>query len=265
MLCLRNSRTRSASQQFDRPVRPTAAKQTRRGRPRHRGSARLGIDARRLRVLRERLLQWASESGRHFSWREADPEPFTILVTEILLAKTRAELVSPIAEKLLTRYPRPRDLAVARRRDLESLLYPLGLYRKRAEHLVRCARALVDDFAGAVPSTVADLMTLPYVGRYAANAIASVAFNAEVPIIDANVSRVYQRVFSLPPPPDRLASAHDLWALAERVLPVGQAKEFNWAVLDLGALVCTPRRPSCERCPIATTCDTGSRPGSIMT
>ena len=99
-------------------------------------------------------------------------------------------------------------------------------------------------------------MSLPYVGRYAANAIACVAFGQHLPVIDANVSRIYQRMFSLPDPPDRLASAHDLWNLAARIVPHGRAKEFNWAILDLGGLVCTAKAPTCDTCPLKHQCDT---------
>ncbi len=217
------------------------------------------VDARQIRRLRAALLSWATTDGRHFFWREASLTPFEILVTEILLAKTRADLVAPIARHLLDRYNSPAKLSMATRRDLERLLYPLGLHRKRAKHLVACATALVDNFGGEVPSTVTELMTLPFVGRYAANAIACVAFGQVVPVIDANVSRIYQRVFSLPDPPDRLALAHDLWRLAQRIVPAPSAKEFNWAILDLGGLICTAKAPACDRCPLSKQCDFRAR------
>jgi A/G-specific adenine glycosylase len=226
-----------------------AAKRSRANVPRT-----FAVDARRIRRLRSALLGWAAIEGRHFFWRGAIT-PFEVLVTEILLAKTRAELVSPIARTLLDRYGSPAKLERAPQEDLEALLYPLGLHKKRAKHLVACATVLVRDFDGVVPGTVAELMRLPFVGRYAANAIACVAFGHAVPVIDANVSRIYQRMFSLPDPPDRLASAHDLWALADRVLPKKQAKAFNWAILDLGGTVCTAKAPRCDECPLMSICD----------
>jgi A/G-specific adenine glycosylase len=217
--------------------------------------AAAAVDSRRVRAIRDRLVTWETTSGRSFMWRSPAITPFSVLVCEILLAKTRAEVAAPVAATLLIRYTSAEELARARVRDLERLLYPLGLHKKRARHLRACARALVERFDGQVPTSIVDLMSLPYVGRYAANAIACVAFGAAVPVIDANVARIYGRVFTLPPPPARLANAHELWRLAAVLLPRRRAKVFNWALLDLGSGVCTPRSPACDRCPIASCCD----------
>src|SRR5262249_44926642 len=149
----------------------------------------------RLRRIRAALLRWSAADGRKFFWREASASAFAVLVTEILLTKTRAELVEPIALVLLQRFQNPSELARAVPRDLERLLFPLGLHRKRARSLIACAKWLVDDHDGNVPRTVPDLMQLPGVGRYAASAVASVAFGARLPIVDANVSRILQRLF----------------------------------------------------------------------
>jgi A/G-specific adenine glycosylase len=205
--------------------------------------------------LRRALLDWAEVQGRQFFWRESTVTPFQVLVTEILLAKTQADVVAPIAATLLARYRDPGSLADAQLRELQRLLYPLGLYRKRARHLKACARVLVKHHEGVVPASIAELIELPFVGRYAANAIACFAFGRPVAVLDANVSRIYQRVFSLDPPPPRLASAHVLWNFAGRVLPQRRAREFNWAILDLGGTICVARNPACERCPIAAVCD----------
>lgn len=202
--------------------------------------------------------------GRTFFWREHDLSPFQVLVVEILLAKTQAVVAAPVATELLARYPDACSLGRARARDLQRLLYPLGLQRKRAHHLRQCARALVDRHGGTVPSSVVELMKLPFVGRYAANAIACVAFGAPVAVVDANVARIYQRVFSLPQPPTRLANAHDLWNFANLAVPPARAKEFNWALLDLGGTVCTAKAPACERCPLARLCDRALDSGSVI-
>ena len=209
----------------------------------------------RLRAIQHALLRWGKEQGRTFFWREPSPDAFAVVVTEILLTKTRAELVEPVALQLLERYPSPDQLARAKTRALERLLYPLGLHRKRARGLIACATAIVNIHRGEVPLRVPELLRLPSVGRYAANAIASVAFSEPVPVIDANVARILRRLFSLPPPPERLSAAHELWALAGRMLPPAMAKQFNWAVLDLGGTICLPRKPKCRACPIARNCD----------
>lgn len=210
-------------------------------------------------AIRRALLRWGEERGRHFFWREPGLSPFSILVVEILLTKTRAEVVEPVALKLLERFPNAGALARANRRTLERLLYPLGLHRKRARQLIACANVLGREHDSEVPATVEGLLELPSVGRYAANAVALVAFGQRRPVIDANLARIYGRVFSLAPPPPRLSSAHDLWNLATRLLPRKRAKEFNWAALDLGGTVCAARNPSCTRCPLLRVCDYGTR------
>jgi A/G-specific adenine glycosylase len=209
----------------------------------------------RVRRLRRALLAWATTDGRSFFWRDDEVSPFQVVVVEILLAKTQAAVAAPVARTLLARYPDAAALGRARARDLQRLLYPLGLQRKRAHHLRECARALVDRHGGNVPSSVDELMELPFVGRYAANAIACVAFTAPVAVVDANVARIYQRAFSLPQPPARLSIAHGLWEFANMVVPPARAKEFNWALLDLGGTICTAKAPACERCPLARICD----------
>ncbi|MBZ0236371.1 MAG: A/G-specific adenine glycosylase [Deltaproteobacteria bacterium] len=189
--------------------------------------------------------------------------PFAILVVEILLTKTRAEIVAPIAPLLLARYPTPSALARANPRTLERILYPLGLHRKRARQLIACAAALAHEHGGEVPTSVEALLKLPAVGRYAANAVASVAFGQRRSVIDANIARIYGRVFSLAPPPPRLSSAHDLWVLATRLLPRKRSKEFTWAVLDLGGTVCAARNPACPSCPLSRLCDYGATRAEI--
>ena len=126
---------------------------------------------------------------------------------------------------------------------LSALLYPLGLHRKRARNLILCATELLEKHGGLVPSAVDELLELPYVGRYAANAVASVAFHQPVAVLDANVARIYRRLFSLPAPPNRLSTAHALWGVADDVLSKAKPKEFNWALLDLGGTICTARAP----------------------
>jgi len=187
--------------------------------------------------------------------------PFAILVVEILLTKTRAEIVAPVAPLLLSRFPTPSALAGAKRQSLERILYPLGLHRKRARQLIACADALVREHAGevpTVPTSIDAMLELPAVGRYAANAVASVAFGQRRSVIDANIARIYGRVFSLRPPPPRLSSAHDLWGLATQLLPRKRSKEFTWAVLDLGGTVCAARNPCCASCPLSRLCDYGA-------
>lgn len=219
----------------------------------------LVVDAQRVRALRRTLLGWFSTARRDFYWREQGATPFAVLLSEILLARTRAESVEPVVRRLVERFPQAVDLARADVHEVENILRPLGLHRTRARLIVRCATYLVDRHAGTVPSNIDDLMSLPYVGRYAANAVASVVFGQRAAVLDANVARVYQRIFGLPALRVRITVAKHLWALADRMVSPNAAREFNWAILDLGGLVCKARSPACGECPLQRQCATGSR------
>lgn len=221
--------------------------------PRHARSATDG-GAGRERALRRAMLRWWDAHGRRFFWREPGMSPFAVLVVEVLLAKTRAEVVAPVAPVLLSRFPSASALARANPRTLERVLYPLGLHRKRARQLIACAAVLAREHGGEVPGSEDALLELPGVGRYAANAVLSVAFGQRRPVIDANVARIFGRVFALAPPPPRLSAAHDLWGLAARLLPRRRSKEFTWALLDLGSMVCIAQGPACADCPLQRLC-----------
>jgi A/G-specific adenine glycosylase len=212
---------------------------------------------RRIPQIRANLLAWFATNGRAFYWRIPNPSTFSILIAESLLVKTRAEVAEPVALELLRRYSSPAKLARARRPELQRLVRPLGLHRKRARQLIACAKALVQRHDGEVPNDVSALMALPSIGRYAANSIALVAFGEPHPVVDANVFRVYRRVFSLPPPPERLSAADHLWELARRILPRQRVKQYTWALLDLGSMVCISSQPRCGQCPLVRACDYG--------
>lgn len=184
--------------------------------------------------------------------------PYQVLFTEMLLSRTRAENVEPVAQALFAAYPTVERLAAAPIKDVEKIVFPLGLFRKRARFISACAAGIVNDHRGEVPASLDELEALPYVGRYAANAVINVAFGIRRPIVDANVARLYQRIFSLPDPTNRLEVAHEMWRVAERVLPRHNSHRFNWALLDLGASACR-KAPSCGGCPLASVCDEGRR------
>lgn len=204
--------------------------------------------------FRRRLLRWAANDGRSFFWRRKGMPVFQLLVTEVLLTRTRAEAVVPVAKRLFARYPDAISLSRADTSDVESILYSLGLFRKRARALIACARALVEHHGCRVPRKLDALLSLPYVGRYAACAVMCFAFGARRAVVDANVARVYGRVFGLPAPPVDLATAEDLWCFGQSLVPSRRYREFNWAVLDLGGTTCTARSPACARCPLVDVC-----------
>jgi A/G-specific adenine glycosylase len=212
-----------------------------------------------VRTVRRVLLAWFTNARRCFYWREKGASPFSVLLSEILLARTRAESVEPVVRQLVGRFPEPTDLMVAAVSEVEEIVRPLGLHRTRARLIVRCAAHLVENHAGVVPSTVQELMSLPYVGRYAASAVASVVFGERAAVLDANVARIYQRLFDLPALKMRITDAKHLWALADRMVSPRASRDFNWAILDLGGLVCKARNPTCGACPLKRQCAHGKQ------
>jgi A/G-specific adenine glycosylase len=204
--------------------------------------------------VRRALLGWYEVFGREFFWRRERLSPFAMLVVEMLLSRTRAQAVEPVAAELLRRFPTADAVCKAGVRRIETVLYPLGLHRKRAQLLVRCADVLVRDWGGVVPLTQEELLKLPYVGRYAASALRCFLLGARVPVVDANVARVYRRALGVPIPERELRRSHASWDFARRFVPRVKAREFNWALLDLGGTVCTPRAPRCASCPLAQRC-----------
>lgn len=203
--------------------------------------------------LQSALFKWHSSNKRHFIWREPSASADLVLVSEILLRKTRAEVVEPVVKALFRRYPSLVDFASAGLPSLEREIRPLGLHRIRSRALRDIGETLVNHHNGQVPRDLAGLLSLPHVGRYAANAVLCFAYGQPRPIVDSNVARIFSRLFCKPHPRE-IHGADELWEFAESLVPKNRPKEFNWALLDLGATVCTPRRPACNRCPLLSEC-----------
>jgi A/G-specific adenine glycosylase len=176
-----------------------------------------------------------------------------MLVCEMLLRKTRAENVEPRAKILLRRYPTARKLALARLADLENIIRPLGLFRLRSRALRKTAKTIVKEHRGCIPRTIDELIQLSHVGRYAANAVVCFAYGQRLPIVDANIVRLFRRQFGIDEPVE-IHRADEIWSFAESFLPRMKFKEYNWALLDLGALICKPRNPLCNLCPVRIYC-----------
>jgi A/G-specific adenine glycosylase len=202
-----------------------------------------------VRWFRRRLLVWGRENRRSFPWRETD-DPWRVLVAEVLLQRSRGKTVAKVYQDLFRRWPDALALSRARESSIAAVIRPLGLIR-RAGTLRAMAREVIR--LGDVPGTLHDLLSLPGVGRYAANATLVVAFGKRAPVVDGVTARVYRRYLGLES--DLLASNDEaLWAAAEEATPVTQAREWNWAVLDLAAEVCLPARPRCPACPLMERC-----------
>lgn len=205
------------------------------------------------------LLGWFSKYRRKFPWRRKS-DPYAILIAEKLLQQTAArDVVVQAYRKFLKRYPTPRRLAQAEVTDIEEIIRPLG-FTYRAQELKVLGQELLVRHGGAVPCTLPQLLSLPGVGDYAARAVLSFAFSEDVPIVDTNVARFLYRIFGVEGRmPSNPARKKSLIALAATLVPTGRSKEWNLAVLDLCALICTPVKPKCLMCPVREYCAIGSQ------
>jgi A/G-specific adenine glycosylase len=201
-----------------------------------------------LRAVRRALLRWYDEHGRDLPWRRTR-DPYRIWVSEVMLQQTRVAAVLEHYRLFLERFPDIAGLAAASESSVLAAWSGLGYYR-RARMLHQCAREVVQEYRGCFPQSSKALQSLPGIGRYTAAAIASIAFAEPVAVADGNVERVLQRVTGA-----KLTSA-ETWRHAEKFLSHSRPGDFNQAMMELGATVCTPRQPSCETCPVRKCCVT---------
>lgn len=210
------------------------------------------------------LRRWFARAKRDLPWRRLDPRtgrrnPYHVLVSEIMLQQTQVSRVEPAFRAFVRRFPGVRALARAHPDDVRRAWSGLGYYR-RAMLLHRAAAEIVDRFGGRVPDDADALRTLPGVGRYTAGAVASIAFGRPAPIVDGNVLRVLLRVGGRDGAADDPASLAWAWSQAERLVratgpdAAPDPGEINEALMEFGALVCTPAAPRCDACPLARAC-----------
>ena len=192
-----------------------------------------------------RLLEtWFHRHQRPLPWRDAY-EPYYVWISEVMLQQTRMEVVLPYFARFLARFPSLALLAAATDDEVTAAWSGLGYYR-RARMLRAGAASVMERFGGVIPSSVEDLLNIPGIGRYTAGAIASIAFDGRAPIVDGNVARVVARVFG---------DDGDAWRRAEELVRACKSpRMLNQSVMELGALICTPRNPSCLLCPVRGEC-----------
>ena len=206
----------------------------------------------RAATLRKALAQWFAEAGRDLPWRRTT-DAYAILVSEMMCQQTQVATVLPYYQRWLLRFPTFQALADAAEDEVLHAWAGLGYY-SRARNLHRAAIQVVEKQGGALPARIDGAEGLPGVGRYTAGAVATFAFDFPVPIVDANIARVLSRVFNLQIPIDTAAGCRALWDAASSLLPRCGGRLHNSALMELGALVCTPRKPKCPQCPIRGNC-----------
>jgi A/G-specific adenine glycosylase len=202
--------------------------------------------------LREALGAWFQEHGRDLPWRRTR-DPYAILVSELMLQQTQVATVKPYFERWLQLFPSFTALAEAKEDDVLHAWQGLGYYA-RARNLHKAARAVVDRHGGVLPDDLEAIATLPGVGRYTQGAIASFAFDRPAAAVDANIARVLARLFAIAEPIDGTLGARKIWDAAELLLPETAGGLHTSALMELGALICTPRQPQCLVCPARNYC-----------
>ena len=202
--------------------------------------------------VRQKLVAWYREARRELPWR-ADRDPYRILVSEMMLVQTTVVAVIPYFERFLRRFPDAAALAAADEADVLKAWEGLGYYR-RARQLHAAARLIVNELGGTLPDDPIAVRALPGVGRYIAGAVLSFAFDRREPIVEANSQRVLARLLAIGESLKNKRTLDRIWLAAERLVPEQEAGTFNQALMELGALLCTPREPRCLVCPLADIC-----------
>jgi len=198
------------------------------------------------------LLAWYERSKRNLPWRQSH-DPYAVWVSEIMLQQTQVDRVCEYFIRFMKRFPTVLKLSRAREQTVLKYWEGLGYYR-RARQLHAAAKEIVRKYDGNIPKTVETLCALPGIGRYTAGAIASIAFGVQAPIVEANSRRVIARLYGYDAPLDGHRGDQPIWDLAEQLVPAKKPGQFNQALMDLGAMICTPDRPMCSRCPIKMKC-----------
>ncbi len=200
--------------------------------------------------LRLQLLTWYAQAGRQLPWRNID-DAYAIWVSEIMLQQTQVKTVQPYYSRWLAEFPTVAALATAELQTVLKAWEGLGYYA-RARNLHQAAQRLVAEHGGQIPQDFAQLTALPGIGRTTAGGILSSAFNQPYAILDGNVKRVLARLTALEVPPAKALTA--LWQVSERLLDPDNPRDFNQALMDLGATLCTRRQPDCSHCPWRVHC-----------
>ena len=198
------------------------------------------------------VFRWYRRHGRSLPWR-GEERPYRILVSEVMLQQTQVSRVLEKYPAFLKRFPTLQSLARARRSDVIRAWQGMG-YNNRAVRLHRLAQMLVDSSGGRVPRSEKELVRLPGIGPYTARAILSSAFDLPVPVVDVNIQRFFSRLCLPMRTLTDMRSLHTAGTYAQRFFPARRGYDWNQALMDLGATVCTARAPRCSVCPVAARC-----------
>ena len=200
----------------------------------------------------ETISRWYSKEGREFPWRNKSASKYQIIIAEVLLQRTTASTVSRFYPRFIQKYPSWKALSKAKKKDLQTYLKPIGLWRQRSTSIKKLSSEMAKR-NGRFPKTREDIEKIPAIGQYIANAVLMFCHEQPQPLLDVNMARVLERFFG----PRKLADIrYDpyLQKLARDVLPKKRFKEFNWAILDFASIICKSHRPGCNKCVLKAKC-----------
>ena len=204
------------------------------------------------RRFAEDLLAWYDRAARSLPWRDS-PDPYRVLVSEIMLQQTRVDTVIPYFQRFMERFPSIAALAGAPEQDVLKLWEGLGYY-SRARNLQAAAREVESSYGGVLPDSAGEMKKLPGIGEYTAGAVASIAYGRAEPAVDGNVLRVFTRLYAMAEDVKAPATRRAVTQIAAQLLPHERAGAFNQALMELGAMVCIPKSPRCGECPVQAHC-----------
>jgi A/G-specific adenine glycosylase len=203
-------------------------------------------------LIAKALIAWYGKHRRSLPWRD-HPDPYRVWISEIMLQQTQVDTVIPYYHRFLKRFPTVEALAAAPLGDVLKVWENMGYYA-RARHLHRAAQVIVEKYKGVLPDTWEAIIALPGIGNYTAGAILSIAFEQPLPAVDGNVRRVLSRLFAICEPLHKPDTQKALNTLAVFIVPKKSPGSFNQALMDLGAIICTPKSPACADCPLKMLC-----------
>ena len=203
--------------------------------------------------IRRNLLTWYHANKRMMPWRGTD-DPYKIWISEVMLQQTQVATAIDYYQHFVHVFPTVQHLAAATPDSVMKVWENLGYYG-RARNLHQAARDIINHFNGQIPDQIEELLSLPGIGLYTAGAILSIGFGKRVPVLDGNVIRVLTRLFHITDNTGQAAVRNELLKLAESLLPVKNVRHFNEAMMELGAVLCKPRKPICAKCPFTRFCE----------
>ncbi len=201
-------------------------------------------------MIQDQLLTWFSENQRDLPWRRTY-DPYQVWISEIMLQQTQVKTVLPYFDRWMEKLPTIRNVAEAEEDTILKLWEGLGYY-SRARNIQKAARAIIEEHGGNFPDDYEKIRALPGIGPYTAGAISSIAFNQDRPIVDGNIIRLIARLLNYRD--NTRTNVRPFWEWAEKLIPKGEARNFNQAMMEFGALVCTPQSPNCGTCPLQSSC-----------